>query len=88
MKEQIRGSVDLADTAFEQAVNHIEKIHLAIADEPFQVLDKVPVMRQVSGAVHRVHDDISSLNYQLVRVGGQTVFSIARYCLDKYRTRV
>lgn len=48
----------------------IERVHLAIADESFNILARIPVTRPVSNPVRRLHHGISRLSYRSVALAG------------------
>ena len=47
-----------------------ERMHIAIADETFQVLNAVPVVRMVSRPAQRVHHGIARFCYSGVGLAG------------------
>lgn len=49
-----------------QGVHKLERVHLSIADETFNVLDRVPVTRPWSEAVRLTHHTVSRFSYRSV----------------------
>jgi len=72
--EQIKwwlGMADLATVGIAHAATATERIHLEIADETFTILNRVPVVREVSDVVRTTHHGISRLCYRSVGVGSR-----------------
>ncbi|MFN2360632.1 MAG: hypothetical protein ABR522_06085 [Marinobacter sp.] len=68
MNEQDRnwwaGVADIAATGISHGALKLERVHLSIADETFDILQRVPVTRPWSEAVRSVHHGISRLSYR------------------------
>ncbi len=63
------GLGDVLATGTDKGVEKLQRVHLAIADESFRVLDGFAVTRPWSRLVKQSHDGISRLCYGSVRVG-------------------
>ncbi|MEQ6885768.1 hypothetical protein [Salicola sp. Rm-C-2C1-2] len=71
------GMADLAGVSLEEAALGLERVHLSIADETFNVLRAVPVTRPVSEPVRLMHHGISRLSYRSVALLGRGVNAAA-----------
>lgn len=70
MTEQDRnwwaGVADVAATGLNHGALKLERVHLSIADETFDLLQRVPVTRPWSEGVRYIHHGISRLSYRSV----------------------
>jgi hypothetical protein len=64
---QLQGAIALLKTGIDAGSRRVEDMHLAIADKPFRVLARVPVVAEVSGVVRQFHDGITRGVHQAVR---------------------
>ena len=71
------GVADLAGVSLEEAALGLERIHLSIADETFNVLEAIPVTRPVSEPVRLMHHGISRLSYRSVALLGRGLHAAA-----------
>ena len=60
------GILDVTTTGVAAGSLRLERVHHAIADESFNVLARIPVIRPVSEPVRVIHHGISSLSYRSV----------------------
>lgn len=60
------GLADIVTHGVAQGVHKLERVHLSIADETFNVLDRIPVTRPWSQAVRFSHHNLSRLSYRSV----------------------
>ncbi|MGF2686655.1 hypothetical protein ACQUWM_09165 [Marinobacter sp. DUT-3] len=60
------GLADIVTHGVAQGVHKLERVHLSIADETFNVLDRVPVTRPWSQAIRFTHHNLSRLSYRSV----------------------
>ncbi|WP_133734605.1 hypothetical protein [Halospina denitrificans] len=67
------GVADIVTVGLEHSVLTIERVHLSIADESFDVLSRIPVTQPVSEPVRVLHHRISSLCYRSVSVAAGTL---------------
>ena len=67
------GMADLASAGAAVTATRLEKVHLSIADETFNILGRIPVTRPVSQRVRQLHHGISVLSYRSVSLGASTV---------------
>ncbi|MEM7054141.1 MAG: hypothetical protein AAF446_06285 [Pseudomonadota bacterium] len=58
------GMADAATIGAAHTAAIVERVHIAIADETFQVLSAVPVVRNVSQRVRSAHHGISRFCYR------------------------
>ncbi|TVP58273.1 MAG: hypothetical protein EA349_04865 [Halomonadaceae bacterium] len=65
------GFSDLGGNTLTQGALGIERMHLSIADEAFNILERIPVTRPVSEQVRVLHHGISTLCYRGVAGVGQ-----------------
>ena len=67
------GVADIATVGLEHSVLTIERVHLSIADESFDVLARIPVTQPVSEPVRKVHHCISTLCYRSISMTAGTL---------------
>lgn len=60
------GFADVVTHGVAQGAYKLERVHLSIADETFNVLDRIPVTRPWSQAVRFTHHNLSRLSYRSV----------------------
>lgn len=77
------GVGDLAGVSLEEAALGLERIHLSIADETFNILGAVPVIRPVSEPVRQMHHGISRLSYRGVALAGRGLNAAAGLGLQR-----
>jgi hypothetical protein len=58
------GVADMTASGLNHGALKVERIHLSIADETFNILQKVPIVRPWSEAVRSIHHGISRLSYR------------------------
>lgn len=56
----------------------LERVHLSIADEAFNILQKVPVTRPWSENVRTIHHGIARLSYRSVSLAATGLGALAR----------
>ncbi len=67
------GMADLATSGLSGAAEKIERVHLSIADETFNVLRQVPTTRPVSEPVRFMHHGISRICYRSIAGGSRLI---------------
>lgn len=60
------GLADILVHGVAQGAQKVERVHLSIADETFDLLDRIPVTRPWSGAVRGTHHSLSRFTYRSV----------------------
>src|SRR5690606_14951406 len=70
-QDLIAGSIDLLASAFEKTLETVETMHYSIADEPFYIHKKVPVINNISDPIEATHKQILDLVYKTLRTGGK-----------------
>lgn len=65
-EDWLLGIADLMAAATEGAAGRIERAHLAIADESFNVLAGIPLTRPVSEPIRAIHHGIARISYRSV----------------------
>lgn len=60
------GVADVAASGLNHGALKVERIHLSIADETFNILQRVPITRPWSETVRVVHHGISRFSYRSV----------------------
>jgi len=73
----IAGTVDLMASAYDKTVETVETIHYSIAEEPFYVLDKLPIGSQIAKPVEAAQRDILDIIYRSLRSGGRMMHKVA-----------
>lgn len=77
-QDLIAGSLDLLATAYEQTLETVETMHYSIADEPFSILQKIPVVSQLAQPIEASHKQILDSVYKVLRTGGKWAHSTAK----------
>ena len=77
-QQLIAGSIDLIANAYEKTLETVETMHYSIADEPFSVLQKVPVVSQLADPIEVTHKQILDSIYKVLRSGGKWAHSKAK----------
>lgn len=67
------GIIDISAAGVSAGSLRLERVHHAIADESFNILARIPVIRPVSEPIRVVHHAISSLSYRTVAGIADTV---------------
>lgn len=67
--------------AVEHATIAIEKIHLATAQRPFSLIERIPLVSAPAELVHEVHDAIVSNTYKQIRFWSGTVQKVVHVAL-------
>ena len=70
-QEVISGTIDLLVTAYDHTVEAVEKVHHSIADEPFKLLKKIPVVAEVTKPISTSHKEILDTIYFSLKEGGK-----------------
>lgn len=71
------GVADLLAHGMQHGAVKVKRVHLAIADESFRVLETIPVTRPGSRVVRGCHHGISHLSYASVALAGRTIAQLA-----------
>jgi pimeloyl-ACP methyl ester carboxylesterase len=74
----IAGTIDLLATGYSKTLETVEMLHYSIADEPFAILQKVPVINQLAEPVEEVHRQVLDTVYKTLRSSGKWVHAAAR----------
>ena len=77
-QELFAGTLDLLASGYEKTLETVETLHYAIADEPFSVLQKIPVLSQIADPIETTHKQILDSVYRVLRNGGKWVHSTAK----------
>jgi pimeloyl-ACP methyl ester carboxylesterase len=70
-QDLIAGSLDLLASAYEKTLEAVETMHYTIADEPFSILQKIPVVSQIADPIEATHKQILDSIYKVLRSGGK-----------------
>jgi len=73
------GVADMTASGINHGALKVERIHLSIADETFDILQRVPITRPWSEAVRSVHHAISRLSYRSVSLVAVGLGTSVRY---------
>ncbi|MGB0513295.1 MAG: hypothetical protein ACPGJE_00485 [Wenzhouxiangellaceae bacterium] len=69
---------EITTSGIASAASVTERIHLEIANETFKILNRVPVVRQVSNVVQTTHHGIARLCYRSVGSGSMLLSRLCR----------
>ena len=78
--------MDLLALAYEHTVDAVDMVQSAISDEPYSILKKIPIIREVSSPIEEVHKDILNTIYFSLRAGGKLAHKGAK-ALGEKRSR-
>lgn len=73
--QRLRGALLLGGDAFDTITQHVQRVHHAIAAQPFGVLARLPGVNVATQPVRRAHDAISSGVYASVGTLGAACFA-------------
>jgi len=82
-QEIISGTIDLLVTAYDHTVEAVEKVHHSIADEPFKILEKIPVVAEVTKPISTSHKEILDTIYFSLKEGGKLAHKGAKLINSK-----
>lgn len=87
-QDLIAGTIDLLASGYEKTLETVETMHYAIADEPFSVLQKIPLISQISEPIEATNKQILDSIYRVLRSGGKWVHSTAKLMAseEKYKS--
>ncbi len=74
----IAGTIDMIATGYDKTLEAVESMHFAISDEPFNVLQRLPVLSQISYPVEKLHNSILDYVYRSLRIGGKAAHGAAK----------
>ncbi|MCK7550574.1 hypothetical protein [Marinobacter goseongensis] len=72
------GLADILTHGVVHGAQKLERVHLSIADETFNVLERIPVTRPWSEAVRATHHSVSRLSYRSVSAVAQGAGELLR----------
>jgi len=67
------GVADMASVGLTESARSAERVHIAIADETFNVLREIPVTSPVSEPVRSIHHGIAKFCYRSVAQAGESL---------------
>lgn len=80
------GVLDMAAEGAGHGALKLERVHLAIADESFGILERIPVTRPWARVVRTSHHGLTRLCYGAVRVSAQGVgYAVSALSPDAFR---
>ena len=79
---QWKGVAALVTDAVVGGASAIERVHLAVASRPFDVLEQIPVVAAPAGMVRVVHDLSTRASYASVRGVARLVGRVVDVALD------
>lgn len=75
------GAADVLATGVAHGADKVERVHLSIADETFDILQAIPVTRPWSEGTRFIHHNIARLSYRSVAGVSAGVAALARRLL-------
>lgn len=72
------GVADVAASGIEHGARKLERVHLGIADETFNLLRQVPVTRPWSESIRMIHHGISRFSYRSVSLAASGLGNLTR----------
>lgn len=86
-EDWLLGLADLMAAATEGGARRIERAHLAIADESFNVLASLAITRPVSEPIRVIHHGIARLSYRSVALAAGQLRPWLRAAVKSDRSR-
>lgn len=77
-QDLVSGSIDLLASAYEKTLEMVETMHYTIADEPFSILQKVPLVSQIADPIEATHKQILDSVYKALRSTGKRAHTTAK----------
>ena len=77
-QDLVAGSIDLLASAYDKTLEAVETMHYTIAGEPFSILQKIPLVSQISDPIEATHKQILDSIYKALRSGGKWAHSTAK----------
>ncbi len=81
-KKQWKGLAALAADAVVHGASAIERVHLAVASRPFDVLEQVPLVSVPASVVRTIHDLSTRASYASVRAVTRIVGKAIAVAID------
>jgi hypothetical protein len=81
--EQWKGLSELVTDAVVSGASAIERVHLAVASRPFDILEEIPIVAAPAGVVRVVHDLSTRASYASVRGVARLVGRVVGVALDR-----
>jgi hypothetical protein len=80
-----KGLSSLVGDAVEHGSKAVERIHMATARRPFEIIERIPVIAEPTKVVHGVHDAIVTNTYNQIRFWNSLVQSVVQSALPGER---
>ena len=77
-----RGLVAIIGDAVEHGSAAVERIHMATAKRPFQIIEQIPPIAAPTKVVHGIHDAIVTNTYKQIRWVNAQVQKVAQVALQ------
>lgn len=77
-----RGLIALIGDAVEHGSTAVERIHMATAQRPFQIIEQIPPVAAPTKLVHGIHDAVVTNTYRQIRWVNGLVQKLADAALD------
>ena len=81
-RERWRGLVAIIGDAVEHGSTAVERIHMATAKRPFQIVEQIPPIAAPAKVVHGIHDTIVTNTYKQIRWVNAQVQKVAQIALQ------
>lgn len=82
------GFLDLASESTAVVADRLERVHMSIADETFDILERVPATRPVSEPIRDIHHGVFRLSYGAVAFSARSINRFVRAGLQKNVSRL
>jgi hypothetical protein len=83
--ERWKGLRALIGDAIEHGASAIERVHVATAKRPFDVMEQIPGLAEPVKGIHQAHDVIVTRTYDAVRLVNRAVGRALDAALDAVR---
>lgn len=73
----LAGAIGVMANRYDKALESIETFHYSLSEEPFYILQKYPVLSQISHPIEKTHHNLLNLFYRSLRSGGRWAHKMA-----------
>ncbi len=80
---KLMGLVELVQTAIDKGATSVEDVHKYIANEPFEILNKIGPIGTVSKGIQNIQNQTIGSVYDLIRTINKEIGDIAKDLLEK-----
>lgn len=83
IRKQISAGQTIAENVVAGGTSTVRAVHKGIASIPFNILESIPVTRDTTRVVRRIHDAVSDLVYGGITTTNKTLHQVARDAVNR-----